>query len=386
MQIRFINHASLLLSSDSGEHLLTDPWYLSPAFGGWVQRPPPPAEAIKEVLALPQDNLHVVVSHGHDDHLDEFFVRQHLRDAHFYVPAFKADGLARRIERLTGRYPTLLTSKATQAGAFALNGFINPDFTLYDAIVTIRSGGQAVIHANDNWHAWPAAVLDDINGLLMGVSPNDRALFVQFGIADCFPVNYPEFGREQVLDHIRARFAQYRAASLANLAGLGLERGFFYANQSIYPYPASWDGPSLYEMAQDYLREHPAPYRQCQPGTDVGANGPWIEPTPGLFEFCLQRLEDRLAGMLKTAKVWLLTSGRTCPPGEIAYEAAPQVWARILIGELTLESIAIGGLGLVHKPPERNISDVHAKVSKLSYFIQSQIEQQGLRFYFGEGR
>jgi hypothetical protein len=54
-----------------------------------------------------------------------------------------------------------------------------------------------------------------------------------------------------------------------------------------------------------------------------------------------------------------------------------------MIGELTLEAIIIGGLGLVHKPNTRNISDLHGKVSKLSYQIQARLKADGVNFFFG---
>ena len=71
MDIEFVNHASLLLK-EKESYFLTDPWYVSPAFGGWIQNPSPKTEVIEKLLSIPASKLNVIISHGHDDHLDDF--------------------------------------------------------------------------------------------------------------------------------------------------------------------------------------------------------------------------------------------------------------------------------------------------------------------------
>jgi L-ascorbate metabolism protein UlaG (beta-lactamase superfamily) len=48
MKITAINHASILIEED-GNFILTDPWYISPAFANWVQKPSPDFELIKKI-------------------------------------------------------------------------------------------------------------------------------------------------------------------------------------------------------------------------------------------------------------------------------------------------------------------------------------------------
>tara|TARA_B100000787_G_scaffold167341_1_gene153930 strand:- start:10815 stop:10997 length:183 start_codon:yes stop_codon:yes gene_type:complete len=57
---------------------LTDPWFISPAFGGWYQYPSPNYEDIEKIINL-KKNLFTVISHGHDDHLDDFIIKNCLK-------------------------------------------------------------------------------------------------------------------------------------------------------------------------------------------------------------------------------------------------------------------------------------------------------------------
>lgn len=379
MEIKFINHASLQLQTDSA-FLLTDPWYVSPAFGGWTQNPPPRVDDIKQLLSLPQDQLKVIISHGHDDHLDEFFIQKHLRNATFFVPKFKVNGLAKRIERLTGKYPVELTEVPYKEGDIELQSFINPDFTQYDAIIAIKTKDSVVIHANDNWHAYPETLINEIQQTMVGIEKNNRYFFIQFGIADCFPLNYPSFDQKEAETIIINRFESYYAATTKNLESLGFTRGFYYANQSIYPYPATWTGPSLYILAQEFLKNKQGPFVQCTAGLNIKNNLAPQSPATNLFEFQLQQLENFInSKLIGFTQVQLLTNARNRKPGVVGYEAPAHVWARVFNAELTLEAIIIGGMGLIHRP-DQNISAIHHKVSKLSYFIQEKISSNGLHF------
>lgn len=172
---------------------------------------------IEKLLSLPANKLNVIVSHGHDDHLDEFFIQQHLAGATFFVPKFKTNGLSKRIERLTGRYPVELTDEAYYVDGVELRCFINPEFTEYDSIVTIISETDAVIHANDNWHEYPVALTDALNECLNAVPFENRYFFIQFGIADSFPVNYPSFDKQSANEMIESRFKSYQDATTATL-------------------------------------------------------------------------------------------------------------------------------------------------------------------------
>ena len=71
MIVKAVNHASVLIQEDDN-FILTDPWYEQPAFGSWLPVPPTSIHPVY-LLALAKDNpkFKILISHGHDDHLDD---------------------------------------------------------------------------------------------------------------------------------------------------------------------------------------------------------------------------------------------------------------------------------------------------------------------------
>ena len=79
MKITHINHASLLLKNEVGHYLWIDPWVISPAFETWTQDPSPTAQFILDILNIPKDKISIIISHGHDDHIDEYILSKYFR-------------------------------------------------------------------------------------------------------------------------------------------------------------------------------------------------------------------------------------------------------------------------------------------------------------------
>ncbi len=391
--ITHINHASVLIE-DGEQFVLTDPWYLSPAFGGWVQNPPPRTDLIQKILSIPPEKLTVIVSHGHDDHLDEFFIARHLARSKFFVPVFNTKGLQYRIASLTGVFPGELTDERITAGNFELRAFINDDFTLYDAIVLISHDDGCVAHTNDNWHSYPDSLVFELQKAISRFPAHSVYFMTQFGIADCFPFNYPGFSVSEATSLVEGRFQSYAKNTTSNLNRLGLNHGYYYANQSVYTYPLKYADVSVSEMAQKYIRDWRLPFRQLVSGVKLGDGiaehgGVSVPPqdlSRGFFEHCLSFLEffvQKQIGDDYRLKFLLPHVEHVFESNAVSYQCDRVTWQRIMIGELTLEAIIIGGLGLVHKPNTRNISDLHGKVSKLSYQIQARLKADGVNFFFG---
>ena len=160
---KFINHASISVSH--GQHsLLTDPWYCSNAFGSWYQKPSPRTEDIIELINSDQQ-IGVLISHGHDDHLDEWFATHHLNSFPFFIPTYPSPGLETRLKVKLGLETRSIGEKST-FGPFALRQFINDNFTSNDAVVIIEFDNKLVIHANDNWHEWPDKMIREMMPVL----------------------------------------------------------------------------------------------------------------------------------------------------------------------------------------------------------------------------
>ena len=67
----FVNHACIKTEFNDMT-LLTDPWVISNAFGGWYQMPSPRSQDILNIIDT-DERMGVIVSHGHDDHCDDWF-------------------------------------------------------------------------------------------------------------------------------------------------------------------------------------------------------------------------------------------------------------------------------------------------------------------------
>ena len=97
MRATSIGHAGLLVESDHGS-LLCDPWFVPAFFGSWFVFPRND-QLSADLLARIEAADHLYISHLHADHLDEAWLRTHLRrDIPVLVPGFPTDELARTLQ------------------------------------------------------------------------------------------------------------------------------------------------------------------------------------------------------------------------------------------------------------------------------------------------
>ena len=384
----FINHASIKCELN-GITLLTDPWVISNAFGGWYQMPSPHSKDIFNIIDT-DDKMGVIVSHGHDDHCDDWFIKQHLLNKTFFCSKFATPGLENRLEKSLG-LSTSPIGDGVKFGDFKIRQFINPDFTEYDAVITIESPKFLIIHANDNWHEWPENMTEEISSVVRNYAIDEVFLLIQFGVADCFPVNYVGISNSECLDILSNRFEQYLKATENNMTALGINTMYYYANQSKFNYKQSdLNGKSMYELAQNFCQHRNIKYTQLTPGMEVHSDHKVVVHKnlgANIFKYCLSSLQNFInnnhQAALKTSEfipVRFLTPEDKITKDAICYIADIEVWNRILIGELNLEAIIIGGSGLVAKP-DLNIRSHHIFVSKRAYIAQNMIKRNGLSFF-----
>ena len=93
--LEFINHASIKIEY-GGLMCVTDPWYISNAFGSWFPDPSPNKDEVFDLIDTDK-KMCVVVSHGHDDHIDDWFFRKHLKNKTFFCSKFQTPGLEKRL-------------------------------------------------------------------------------------------------------------------------------------------------------------------------------------------------------------------------------------------------------------------------------------------------
>ena len=200
---------------------------------------------------------------------------------------------------------------------------------------------------------------------------------IQFGVADCFPVNYVGISKNEALAILESRFKSYLLSTESNMRSLGLDHMYYYANQSIFDYKVNdFDGISMYQMAQEFLTKNGVSHIQLRPGMSVSKGhkvGFDDTDQPGLFEYCRNGLENFINDGFKAKgdpsdyiKVKFLTPNEARSKEDINYIAPLEAWNRILTGDLTLESIIIGGIGMIEKH-DLNIRNHHMFVSKRAY-------------------
>ena len=74
MEVTLVNHSSLLFKLHNNKYtFLTDFWNLTPAFGSWLPSAPPIYHPNYLASLSFQKNFYLVISHAHDDHIDDNF-------------------------------------------------------------------------------------------------------------------------------------------------------------------------------------------------------------------------------------------------------------------------------------------------------------------------
>ncbi len=178
--VQFNAHASLLINS--GEHiLLTDPWY-SVGFSSWEAWPPPAISAnVLQGLGR-AGKLSVVISHGHDDHLDLDFLRV-MPQVDILIPESDT-----QLSGALAQFPnvTLIPEhRTTRHRGYALQSFP----LAHSAIIAIESHDAHILHGNDA-HDLPDQATQDIRNSLTNRWGKPIMFCGQGGSASGWPLRY----------------------------------------------------------------------------------------------------------------------------------------------------------------------------------------------------
>ena len=420
MELAYFNHASIAIVDKANRFgFITDPWISSPAFGAWQPYPRPNETEFERYLDALEDYA-LVISHGHDDHCDDLYIRAKLAPSHIFIPKYASPGLMKRIQRLCVHDTTIVELEHGKPYAhrkFKLMATINPVFTNNDAIVAIRDDSNTVIHANDNWHTQP----DDILKLLDDFSKgSDITYLAQIGIAGSFPLYYLGLSDSEKKSLVVQQLRLQAESLERNSRFLGAARAYSYANESRFTY---LDSSSLYssetrKVVLDDCISQESVYRgelantsdfkygclcyynlrSHAPFSEEAKNVPPIHPSEMVHSNeivnRLAQLNDQINNYLNESMIegGVVLSAMSyqqlqCLFGsdDILFERqdAPALhlystyhtWNEILTGALSLESITIGGCGLLRKTqPWWNARLVHDALSRYGYRYQSMLK------------
>jgi hypothetical protein len=392
--ILHVNHASLLIKYKDC-YLLTDPWIISPAFGSWIQSPSPSYQVIDFICQIPREKLALLISHGHDDHLDDYFIKANFQQCTVFHSKFRSPGLSNRLAKLLdGKQPVGVDSNWIEWGGFKISSYVNHEFTNNDAINIVTTEDFVVVHANDNWHKQPSDIIDTLMSVKTENINKPFYYFSQIGIADCFANSYPQYSHDEKKGISTARIDHVIDAAVSNTELLGIKQLYSYANQSQIDNALVQPDINNYSITQNKIKNITSSHLkidQLNPGSFL---------IPGSYslnnlsmDFIKDALFDRLLKNFEVATNQFLQ--KTSVNGTIhfstvtdsqmqafketvVYTTSKYNWQNILIGQINLEAITIGGIGFIYKQnPNESIRDIHNAISKFAYIAQNNFLSKG---------
>jgi len=397
MEIKHINHASLLLKNNQGNYLWIDPWVISPAFETWTQYPSPVAKSILDILNMPKDKISIVISHGHDDHIDEALLNKYFYDIDILIPKFPTLGFYKRIERAVGQNITEVDNTGIHHQGWHITNFIgtaSPDGD--DTLFTIEEGDTICIHANDNWQDYPEDLVKDLNNVIGKYKKHNRKYCVQLGIADAYPHSYINFDDDNCRQLMDDRVEKYSSAVQNNIQKLDVEGAFIYANQSAVNNQLQrnidYENDIKHRIIDDcHLTKQLYPGAIVDNFENYDSNQQFQEYSDqeNVFDYLLSLYyQDAMAYIQRKHtnpnqfkfEFVAVDSYSNLEPDEskTVYYATKNVWSNILIGKYHLESITVGGLGVINKPTKLNIAEGHHWLTKWAYKKQNMIKIKGV--------
>jgi hypothetical protein len=204
-KFHFLNHTSFLIEYDS-YYLLLDPWPTeSLSFDSWKTHPPCfiDSNILASFVNSSDDKSGIIISHGHDDHCDDSFLKKIKPTTPTFFPDYRSKGSLNRLKANNLNNILLLNSlKKRKFGPFEIYSFIISQHSEDDAVIIIDTDDYLLVHANDNSVKFPNELIKLI--LKLNNQGIKKTFFAsQTGIANGFPYCYPQFGADQDLDKIK---------------------------------------------------------------------------------------------------------------------------------------------------------------------------------------
>jgi len=227
--IKLITHSSVLIQ-DGSSFILTDPWFEKPAFGSWLPTPPTSIHPVYLLaLANSNSNFNIVVSHGHDDHLDDDFLSLFPKSTNITIPKYISKGLYKRIERLGFTNINEVDTSGEVLGNFTIKSYINMEISRDDAILTIEGSDFFIVHANDNWQELVGENLEKLKCDTRKFNSNKILYMSQCNLADGWPNIYRSYSEMEKQEIHSKRVDNIISNGLLNADKLGAAYFLNYA-------------------------------------------------------------------------------------------------------------------------------------------------------------
>ena len=383
MKISHVNHSSILCETDNNL-LLTDPWLISNAFQGWSQYPSPNINEVKKIISKDNNLSFVLLSHAHDDHVDDIFLSKLNENVKVIIPRTYNLGFKKRVLKtgIKEENIIIIDKNKVKVGDFYISAISNETLSEEDFIFLISDKNNLVIHANDNWHLYNNQTIRYIKSFIKNNSLSNIVLLSQIGIADSFPLFYEGLTPKEKKKIIENKIKNMCTAFKHNCIELGIEKGYAYANQSRFSNLNNLIEINFnpYKIKDDIIQSFEFKITQLMPSDKI-INGEFIKnnsPQESLLEHRLNNLENLFKNysMKKNLKILpvqfkSMTENRQTNDKIVLY-AEDTIWNDILSGLINLETIITGGNGYINKPLNYNMKNEYLLLSKWAYIYQNQ--------------
>lgn len=404
MKITHVNHSSVLIENSKGKFIWTDPWVISTAFETWTQSPYATYQTIKKISKIKPQDLSILISHGHDDHLDEFILsHEPFKKVKVFIPKLKSPGLKKRIEK-TSSYREIIEvdNNDFKFDGFRISNLINPEYTFDDTIFLINDSKTTFIHANDNYHEYKNEFSEEIKSKLNSYSSKYIIYAAQLGIADSFPYIYEPLTIQEKNNLLVEGYRKRSDALKKNMKNLNVEKVYIYANQSSFIQNKQADKNLLKtkEVREDTLKENEELFFQLYPDffydefSKITILNKFKKPNNKLkelsiFDYLLENYYRDAKEYIKQKNIpsaqnnfsFSLIKSDDNDKKSIIFKCSRKIWQRIFIGELTLEALIVGGCGEINIPNKINIRELVFALTKWTYKKQSNILKKGIVEY-----
>ena len=180
------------------------------------------------ISASLEDRLSILVSHGHDDHFDEKFLKIFSKNTKFISANFKSPSVIGRLKRLGFENITQIQKNEKNIDGL-VSSYINPEVSNDDALYLIRNQDGAIIHANDNWNNFLKLHEKLIKERTKNYAKRSILLFSQTNSASGYPPNYRNLKFEEKQNILKEKVLKMVKGGLRNAETLGLKNMFSYA-------------------------------------------------------------------------------------------------------------------------------------------------------------